>query len=60
MLVPFATSHLVRSKAKTATAILAVNVALAVAWCVPATAPIMAAAFLGTYYYSFMVGRVEW
>ena len=60
MLVPFAMPHLVRSKAKTATAILAVNAALAVAWCVPATAPFMAAAFLGTYLYSFAVGGVGW
>ena len=60
MLVPFAMPHLVRSRAKTATAILGVNVALAVAWCVPATAPFMAAAFLGTYLYSFVVGGVGW
>ena len=56
MLVPFAMPHLVRSKAKTATAILGVNVALAVAWCVPVTAPFTAVAFLGTYLYSFAVG----
>ncbi|MCH8853432.1 MAG: hypothetical protein IID41_12400, partial [Planctomycetes bacterium] len=60
MLVPFAMPHLVRSKAKTATAILGVNVALAVVWSVPVTAPFMAAAFLGTYLYSFAVGGVAW
>ncbi len=60
MLVPFAMPHLIRSTAKTATAILGVNVALAVAWCVPVTAPFMAAAFLGTYLYSFVVGGVGW
>jgi len=60
MLVPFAMPHLVRSKTKTATAILGVNVALAVAWCVPVTAPLMAAAFLGTYLYSFAVGGLGW
>ena len=60
MLVPFAMPHLVRSKAKTATAIVAVNVALAVAWFYPATAPYIAAAFLGTYLYSFVVGGVGW
>ncbi len=59
MLVPFAMPHLVRSKAKTATAILGVNIALAVAWCVPVTAPYMTAAFLGTYLYSFAVGGVR-
>ena len=60
MLVPFAMPHLVRSKAKTATAILGVNVALAIVWYVPVTRPFMAAAFLGTYLYSFMVGGVGW
>ena len=60
MLVPFAMPHLIRSKAKTATAILGVNVALAVSWCVPVTAPYMAAAFGGTYLYSFVVGGVGW
>ncbi len=60
MLVPFAMPHLVRSKAKTATAILGVNVALAVPWCVPVTAPFMAAAFWGTYLHSFVVGGVGW
>ncbi len=60
MLVPFAMPHLVRSKAKTATAILGVNVALAIVWYVPVTTPFMAAAFLGTYLYSFVVGGVGW
>ena len=60
MLVSFAMPHLVRSKAKTATAILWVNVALAVAWRVPVTVPFVAAAFLGTYLYSFAVGGVGW
>ena len=60
MLVPFAMPHLVRSRAKTAKAILGVNLALAVAWGVPVTAPFMAAAFLGTYLYSFVAGGVGW
>ena len=60
MLVPFPMPHLVRSKTKTATAILGVNVALAVAWYFPDTTPFMAAAFLGTYLYSFVVGGVGW
>ncbi len=60
MLVPFAMPHPIRSMAKSATAILGVNVALAVAWCVPVTAPFMAAPFLGTYLYSFVVGGVRW
>ncbi len=49
MLVPFAMPHLVRAKTKTATAILGVNIALAVAWYVPVTVPYIAAAFFGTY-----------
>ena len=60
MLVPFAMPHLVRSKAKTATSILWVNVALAVAWRVPVTVPIVSAVFLGTYLYSFVVCGVGW
>ncbi len=60
MLVPFAMPHLVRSRAKTATAILGINVALAVAWGVPGTAPFIAAAFLGTYLYSFVAGAAGW
>jgi phosphatidylserine synthase len=60
MLVPFAMPHLVRSKAKTATAILGVNVALAVAWYVPVTVPFVAAAFFGAYLYSFVVRGVVW
>ncbi len=60
MVVPFAMPHLVRSKAKTATAILGVNVALAVTWLAPVTAPFTAAAFLGTYLFSFAIGGVGW
>ncbi len=60
MLVPFTMPHLVRSKAKTATAILGVNMGLAVAWFVPVTAPFLAAAFFATYLYSFVVCGVGW
>ncbi len=60
MLVPFAMPHPIRSMAKSATAILGVNVALAVACFVPVTAPFVAAAFLGTYLYSFVVCGVGW
>lgn len=60
MLVPFTMPHLVRSSAKSATAILAVNVALAVALFVPVTAPFTTVAFLGTYLYSFVVGGMGW
>ena len=60
MLVPFAMPHLVRSRARSATAVLSVNGALALAWGVPATAPFVAAAFFGTYIYSFVVCGVGW
>ncbi len=60
MLVPFAMPHLVRSRATSATAILSVNVALALACGIPATAPFIAAAFFGTYLYSFAVGGLGW
>ena len=60
MLVPFTMPHLVRSKAKTATAILGVNIALAVAWFAPVTAPFLAGAFFATYLYSFVVCGVGW
>ena len=56
MLVPFAMPHLVRSMTKSATAIACVNIALVIAWRFPATAPFLAAAFIGTYLYSFAVG----
>ncbi len=60
MLVPFAMPHLVRSRAKSATAVVSVNVALALAWGIPAAAPFVAAAFFGTYLYSFAVGGLGW
>jgi len=60
MLVPFAMPHLIRSKAKSTTEILCVNAALALAWGVPITAPIIAAAFFGSYLYSFVAGGVRW
>jgi len=60
MHVPFAMPHLVRSRAKSATAVVSVNVALALAWGIPAAAPFVAAAFFGTYLYSFAVGGLGW
>ncbi len=60
MHVPFAMPHLVRSRAKSTVAVMSVNVALILAWGIPATAPFVAAAFFGTYLYSFAVGALEW
>ena len=59
MLVPFAMPHLVRAMTKSATAIVCVNVALVIAWRIPATVPFIAAAFLGTYLYSFAAGGLR-
>jgi len=60
MHVPFAMPHLVRARAKSPAAILSVNVALVLAWGIPATAPFVAAAFFGTYLYCFAVGALRW
>ena len=60
MLVPFAMPHLIRAWAQTATAVSLVNVALVIAWRIPATLPFIAAAFLGSYLYSFVVSGVRW
>lgn len=55
MLMPLKMPYLIRSMTKSATAIGFVNVALLVAWLVPLTAPAIAAAFIITYLYSFVV-----
>ena len=60
MCVPFAMPHFVRARATTARAVVLVNVALLIAWLVPPTAPVVAAAFLGTYLYSFAVCGTRW
>ena len=60
MLVPFAMPHTIRARTQTATAVSLVNVALVIAWRIPATLPFIAAAFLGSYLYSFVVGGVRW
>jgi len=60
MLVPFAMPHLVRSMAKSATAVLLVNSALVLAWSIPVTAPFVATAVFGTYIYSFAGSGLGW
>ena len=60
MLVPFAMPHLVRSRAKSVVAVALVNGAIVLAWGVPETAPFVAAAFFGTYVYSFVAGGLRW
>ncbi|NOY00463.1 MAG: hypothetical protein GXP30_12120 [Verrucomicrobia bacterium] len=58
--VPFKLPHLIRGLAKTATAVILVNVALVVAWLVPTVTPLIATAFFTTYLYSFVVGGGRW
>jgi phosphatidylglycerophosphate synthase len=60
MLVPFAMPHLVRSRAKSASTVVLVNIVLICAWLIPTTAPFIAAAFFGMYLYSFAAGGVGW
>jgi len=60
MIAPFKLPVLIRGLAKTATAVIFVNVALVVAWLVPDTTPFIAAAFITTYLYSFIVEGGKW
>ena len=60
MLVPYPMPHPILDRAKSATALGLVNVALVVAWLVPITTPIITAAFVAAYIYSFIVGSVRW
>jgi phosphatidylserine synthase len=60
MLVPFPMPQLIRARTTSVVAILLVNVALVAAWLVPETAPFVAAAFFGTYFYSFAANGVSW
>ncbi len=60
MIVPFKLTVLIRGLTKTATAVAFVNVALVAAWLIPATTPFIAAAFIATYLYSFIVGGGHW
>jgi len=54
MFVPFPLPYLIRSMTKSAIAILLVNVSLILAWLVPYTAPVIAAAFIFSYLYSLI------
>lgn len=60
MLVPFALPHMVRSLAKSITAVVGVNLVLGLAWGVPETAPFIAAVFFATYLFSFAAGVATW
>ena len=54
MFVPHPMPYMVRSMTKSTIAVLAVNVALAVAWLVPYSVVPLAAAFISTYLYSIV------
>ncbi len=60
MIMPIKLPVLIRGLAKNATATILVNVALVTAWLIPAVAPPIAAAFITTYLYSFVVGGGQW
>ena len=60
MLVPYKMPHPIIDGAKSAAMLGLVNVALVAAWLVPMVTPVVAAAFIGTYVYSFIVGWVSW
>ncbi len=60
MLAPFKMPALIRIRIKSAVMVGLVNVALVAAWLLPAVTPVIAAAFIGTYLYSFVTGAVRW
>lgn len=53
MMLPWKLPFMIRSMTKSAVAIGLVNVALLIAWLIPNALPVVAAAFIGTYLYSF-------
>ena len=60
MLVPYPMPVLIIKRANSAVMVGLVNVALVAAWLVPMVTPVVAAAFIGTYVYAFIVGWVSW
>jgi len=60
MIVPFKLTVLIRGLAKTTTMVTLVNVSLVMAWLIPVTTPLIAAAFIATFLYSFIVGGRQW
>ncbi len=60
MLVPYPMPDLIIKRANSAVMVGLVNVALVAAWLVPMVTSVVAAAFIGTYVYAFIVGWVSW
>lgn len=58
--VPYKMPALIRSWAKSATAVGAVNAVLIAAWLIPSTTLLIAEAFVLTYLYSFVVEGIRW
>ena len=60
MLVPYPMLHPIMDRAKSAVMLGLVNVALVAAWLVPDVTPVVTAAFVAAYIYSFIVGWAGW
>lgn len=60
MLLPYKLPYLIRGMTKSALAIGLVNVALLVAWLVPATTPVIAASFIITYLVSLVAAAMAY
>lgn len=60
MLVPYPMPALIRSRTKTTLSVALLNASLALAWLIPYTAPVIAAAFAGTYFYALVIGGFRW
>jgi phosphatidylserine synthase len=60
MIAPFKLSVMVRGLAKTTTTVVFVNLALVAAWLMPVVTPFIAAAFISTHLYSFIVDGNRW
>lgn len=58
MLVPFSMPHMIRSRARSASAVFLVNAALVIAWLAPPTTLLIAAAFACSYLFSLVAGGV--
>ncbi len=60
MLLPYPMHHPIIDRAKSATMLGLVNVALVAAWLVPIVTPVVTVVFVAAYLYSFIVGWAGW
>ena len=56
MLAPLQMQYLIRSLTKSEVAIILLNASLILSWWVPLFAPVIAASFIGSYFYSLVAG----